>query len=82
MIIHVRVREGVDDDIASWYDAQVEKSDGVRQRRRPRMAWDERQGSSCDSLPFPSAAGGWEEWDDEAPWNMVEAQEEELWDVL
>lgn len=52
-------------------------------QRRPRTAWNARQDLGYDSLPFPSAAGGWEEWDDEAPWDLVEAQgEEELWDVL
>ena len=62
--------------------ANLYAGDGIRQRRRPRTTWRARQGSSYDSLPFSSAAGGWEEWDDEAPWDMVEAQEEELWDVL
>ena len=57
--------------------------DGIRHRRRPRTTWGERQAASYDSLPFPSAAGGWEEWDDEAPWDLVETRnEEELWDVL
>ncbi|RLC73211.1 MAG: hypothetical protein DRJ03_23390 [Chloroflexi bacterium] len=37
MIIHVRVREGVDDDIAAWYGTQVEKSDAVRQAIRAHM---------------------------------------------
>ncbi len=37
MIIHVRVREGVDDDIAAWYETQVEKSGAVRQAIRAHM---------------------------------------------
>ncbi len=57
--------------------------DGIRHQRRPRTAWGVRQASSHDPLLFPSAAGGWEEWDDDAPWDLVETRnEEDLWDVL
>ncbi|MCP4542465.1 MAG: hypothetical protein GY832_35525 [Chloroflexi bacterium] len=62
--------------------ANLSTGDGISHRRRPRTTWGTRQGLSYDSLPFPSAAGGWEEWDDEAPWDVAGAQEEELWDVL
>lgn len=56
--------------------------DGVRQRRRPRTAGRARQGSFYEPLPFPSAAGGWEEWGDEDSWGIVEEQEEgDLWGV-
>ena len=56
--------------------------DGIRRRRRPRTLWGARQAGSYDSLPFPSAAGGWDEWDDEGSWDIVDEQEEgDLWGV-
>lgn len=30
MIMHVRLREGRDDDLITWYEAQEDKSDAVR----------------------------------------------------
>jgi len=56
--------------------------DGIRQRRRPRTAGRARQASIYEPLPFPSAAGGWEEWGDESSWDIVDEQEEgDLWGV-
>lgn len=56
--------------------------DGIRQRRRPRTAGRARQASFYEPLPFPSAAGGWEEWGDEGSWDIVDEQEEgDLWGV-
>jgi len=34
VFIHVLLREGVDDDVAAWYDAQSDKSQAVREALR------------------------------------------------
>ncbi len=37
MTIHVRLREGRDDDIAAWYEGQEDKSEAVRAALRTAM---------------------------------------------
>lgn len=37
MFIHVRLREGKDDDIAAWYNAQDDRSEAVRAAIRAAM---------------------------------------------
>ncbi|MEA3342011.1 MAG: hypothetical protein U9R15_18765 [Chloroflexota bacterium] len=57
-------------------------NDGDGRGRRPRTTRGARQNLDYVPLPFPSAAGGWEDWGDEGSWDIVEEQEEgDLWGV-
>jgi len=35
--IHIRLRDGIDDDVAAWYEAQADKSEAVREAIRAAM---------------------------------------------
>jgi len=35
--IHIRLRDGIDDDVTAWYEAQADKSEAVREAIRAAM---------------------------------------------
>jgi hypothetical protein len=37
IILHVRLRDGIDDDIAAWYEAQADKTQAVKDMLRVAM---------------------------------------------